>query len=71
MNRNAPSFREWYNSDANPLRASSDAVIHFSIDPMHAAFQAGMEYQKRLAYERNHPDPFTFRNAASAATDNG
>jgi hypothetical protein len=65
MNKDAPSFREWYQSPANPLQRSSDMVLHFSVDAMKAAFEAGMEYQKRLAYERSHPDPFSFKRPAS------
>jgi hypothetical protein len=69
MDKNAPSFGEWYKSPDNPLQQSSDSVLHFSKEAMAEAFHAGMAYEKRLRYEREHPPAFTFRSTASEKSD--
>jgi len=51
FDRNAPPFRAWAHSDANPLHNASDQVRYFSADALEAAFHAGMAYQKRLHRE--------------------
>lgn len=43
-----PSFRDWYNSAANPLHTASNALVHFSRDAMQAAFEAGEARAKFL-----------------------
>lgn len=59
---NAPSFTKWFASPANPLSRASDSVKYFAADALKAAFEAGMEYQKRLSFERSHPKPFSFED---------
>lgn len=47
----APSFRNWLASTANPLSAASEVARHFAYDALKAAFEAGQAYQLRLQQE--------------------
>lgn len=39
--RRAPSFTQWYESGANPLRHASEAARYFTFDALKEAFKAG------------------------------
>jgi len=59
----APSFTEWFNSNANPFGKASQLVQHYTADGLKAAFEAGEARAKYLARQertgRDIENPFT------------
>lgn len=61
-------FDQWWDSDENPLRGSSDTVVHFVKPAMRASFRAGGQWAINGVYEhlgierrsRGKDDPFEF-----------
>lgn len=47
--KTAPSFSQWFDSPANPLRGASQIAQHFTADALKAAFEAGEAHAKHLA----------------------
>lgn len=64
----APTFKEWFESRANPLRGASQIAQHFTQDALQAAFKAGEECERdkwRVKREKAE-DTFTFGGSSGA-----
>lgn len=63
----APNFKEWFESDANPLKGASIAAVHFTAKALQLAFIAGAAYNESLHEKRglaklsNEPNIFESR----------
>lgn len=58
----APSFKEWFESRANPLSRASHLAQHFTQDALRAAFEAGEahENEKWRVKREKVTDDFSF-----------